>query len=412
MNQKLSQRQGVTLSYVPDYEISPPRGLDYTYTNFYPFGSDNLFPQATALFSRTSPIHRGIIKSKIIYMIGGGITTEDKALSYLLEKCNFEGENITAVLKKICRDDVTGGNAWLEVITDPRRSFVWFNHIDYTKVRRVKDKKAVLIHPDWTFYKGKLDSQIKELPMYPDFLNEVNEYGAAVSRSVYHIAEYEPEFVYYGIPGWIGGKDSILIDLKTNKWNLARLKNAFKVSGFLIVPVKDTAESDKILDYIESQHIGEGNQAKLMVLTKSRATEGEKGSSAQFIESKQEDEGSWSKLHEMGISDIVVAHSWFRALASLADNTGFDTRRILNEYEVARRTVIQERQDLYLSILKKIFLELKNYQAELTFINKPPAEDHSWKRIWEIRRDKGLDFNETDSEQQKIVIPSDYSVNN
>lgn len=405
-------RQGYTAGYVPDYEITPIRSLDYTYTNFYPFGLDNLFPQATALFSRSSPNHRGIIKSKVIYMIGGGITTEDKKLAYLLERCNFEGENITDVFKKICRDDNTGGNAWLEVITDPRRSFVWFNHIDFTKVRRVKDEKSVYIHPDWTYYRGKLDPRMTKLPMYPDFVNEVNEYGAAVSRSVYHICEYEPEFVYYGLPGWIGGKDSVLIDLKTNKWNLSRLQNAFKVSGFLVVPVKDTAEGDKLLDYIESQHIGEGNQAKLMVLTKSRSSEGEKGDRTQFIESKQDDEGSWTKLHEMGVTDIVVAHSWFRSLTSLPDNTGFDTRRILNEYEVARRTVIQEKQILYLNILKKIFGELTNYQADLRFVNNPPIEDHSWKRIWEIRKDKGLDFSETDPEQQKIVIPADYNVNN
>lgn len=408
----MANRQGYTLGYVPDYEIKPNKLTDYTFTNFYPFGVDNLFPQATALFSRSSPNHRGIIKSKVIYMIGGGISTDDKKLEYLVEKCNFEGENITDVFKKICRDDVTGGNAWLEVITDLKRSFLWFNHIDYTKARIVKGAKSIYIHPDWTAYNSKKDAAIKELPLYPEFLNEVNEYGAVVSRSVYHISEYEPEFVYYGIPGWIGGKDNVLIDLKTNKWNLSRLQNAFKVSGFLIVPVKDNEEGNKLLDYIESQHIGEGNQAKLMVLTKSRATEGEKGNQTQFIESKQEDEGSWVKLHEMGVSDLVVAHSWFRALASLADNTGFDTRRILNEYEVARRTVIAEKQGLYISVLKKIFAEVMNYQAELKFINVPPIEDHSWKRIWEIRRDKGLDFSETDPEQQKIVIPSDYGTNN
>ncbi len=149
-----------------------------------------------------------------------------------------------------------------------------------------------------------------------------------------------------------------------------------------------------------------------MVLTKSRATEGEKADAAQFLEQKQDDEGSWINLHNMSVTDIVVAHSWFRALTSLPDNTGFDTRRILNEYEVARRTVIHEKQELYLSIIKKIFMEQLNYEVELQFINNPPVEDHAWKRIWEVRRDKGLDFNENDPEQQKIIIPADYNVNN
>jgi hypothetical protein len=404
------ERHGVTLSYVPDYEITPVRLLDYTYTNFYPFGLDNLFPQATALFSRSSPNHRGIIKSKVTYMVGGGFKIEDPKLTYLLEKCNYEGENLNDIFKKICRDDNTGGNSYLEIITDPKRSFLWFNHIDYTKIRRIKDKKAVYIHPDWTYYKGKLDPKMKEIAMYPEWTIGTNEYGINVYRSIYQIAEYEPEFVYYGIPGWIGGKDSILIDLKTNKWNLSRLKNAFHTSGFLIVPVKDKGEANEVLDYIESQHIGEGNQAKLMVITKGRANEGEKADQTQFLETKQQDEGSWINLHNMGVTDIVVAHSWFRSLSGLADNTGFDTKRILNEYEIARKTVIHEKQELYLSIIKKIFAEQMNYDAELQFINNPPVEDYSWKRIWEIRENKGLDFDKNDPEQNKIVIPSEYNV--
>jgi hypothetical protein len=72
--------------------------------------------------------------------------------------------------------------------------------------------------------------------------------------------------------------------------------------------------------------------------------------------------------------------------------------------------VIHEKQELYLSILKKIFAEQMNYDAELQFINIPPVEDYSWKRIWEIRESKGLDFDKNDPEQQKIIIPSDYNI--
>lgn len=404
------EKKGVVLTYVPDYEINPVRLIDYTSLNFYPFGADNLFPQATALFARSSPNHRGIIKNKGTYMIGGGLFTEDKKLEYLLTRCNYEGESINDVLKRICRDDNTGGNAYLEVITDAKKSFLWFNHIDYTKVRKLRDKSSFYLHPDWTSYTGRSDSNLIEIPQYPEFQTSVNEYGASVFRSIYHIYEYEPEFVYYGLPGWIGGKDSLLIDIKTNKWNLARLKNAFKVSGFLIVPVKDTTEGDKLLDYIEQQHIGEGNQAKLMVLTKSRATEGEKADTAQFLDMKQDDEGSWNNLHTMGIQDIVVAHSWYRALTSLPDNTGFDTKRILNEYEVAMKTIIREKQDTYTNALKRIFLEQMNHEADLRFLNNAPVEDYSWRYIWEIRRDKGIDFNESDPVQQKLVIPTEYDV--
>jgi hypothetical protein len=400
---------GTVLNLVPDVEIKPVKTLDYSIQPFIPFGSDNLFPQATALFARSSPVHRGVINSKCNYMLGDGLTSEDKKIQYLFDKANFEGETIDKIASKYFRDKNTGGNAWMEIITDNRRSFLWFNHIDFTKCRLSKDGKSCLIHPDWTDYKGM--GEIKSLPIYPEFLSERNEYGVIVSRSVIQVKEYEPEFYYYGIPSWVAGKDSMMIDLKTNKWNLARLKNAFKVSGFLIVPVKDSKEGEEVINYIEDNHIGEDKQAKLMVLTKSRAQEGEKADAVQFVESKQDDEGSWDKLHSSATNDIVIAHSWFRSLTSIADNTGFDTKRILNEYAIARQTIIQHEQTIFLDVFKKVFKEQMGLDIDLQFINKPPIAEDSWLMIWEARRNRGEVYNENDPNQQKIIIPQGYALN-
>jgi hypothetical protein len=401
----MAKKIGTVMNFVPDYELKPQKVLtDYRIYDFLPFGYDNLFPQACALFARSSPIHRGVINGKVKY-ITAELQASNKKIVPLLTKANFEGESLSQVIAKSNRDNFTGGNRYVEIITDARKSFLWFNHIDFTKVRLSKDLETVQLHPDWWRYKGLKDVEVTTLPLYPDFEMMPSEYGMPVLRSVYHFKDYEPEFYFYGVPDWIAGQDAVLIDLKTNKWNLSRLKNSFMVSGFLVVPVKDKDEGAEVIDYIDKNHKGEGNQAKLMVITKSRGTEGEKADRTQFIESKQENEGSWENLHAQSLSDIVISHNWYRALTSIPDNTGFDTNRILNEYNVALRTVISSEQQTWLNFFKRIFLEQMNIESDLVFINKPPIEDTRYQYIWQIKKKRGDDdWSESDPNQQQMIM--------
>jgi len=384
-------------------EISPYSQLSTDTLDYYPFGGDNLFPQAMALFSRTSPNHRGVLNSKRIYTLGRDITTEDEAFNKgFLESCNFEEERFHDVLDRVEHDWLTTGNGWFEMITDRRGSFLWINHLDSTKCRLAKNGKEVYLHPDWSKYTGRSDKNKQALPLFPNW-TAGNTQGVATIRTVYHLKSYEPEFVNYGIPYWIAGKDAIQIDLKTNRWNLARLVNAFKISGIMFVPVKDKNESAQVLQRLKRDHTGDMNQEKLMVVTKARATENEKADQVQLIESNKEDRGSWLELHNMGLGDILVAHSWYRALTSLPDNTGFDTQRILNEYNVALSTYIQPRQNTIQRLINKLFKKIVNTEVDLMFINKPPVDTDDGMMLWEIRRDKGLDYDENDERQQRYI---------
>jgi len=371
--------------------------------DYIPFGSDNLFPQALALFSRTSPNHRGVINSKGFYSIGDGIMSEDSWLmdNFIL-KANYEGEMLEEVQSKVDHDEFTTGNGWFEIIRDKAGTFMWINHLDATKCRKAKDQPRVILHPDWSQDTGMNDKYRKTLPLYPNFESD-GEGPFAVERCVYHRFKYEPEFVHYGLPQWISGRDAVQIDLKTNKWNLARLINAFKLSGIMFVPVKDPTESKKVLDNIKKDYTGEGNQDKLMVVTKSRADINEKADQVQLIQNKQEESGSWLGLHDMSIGDIVVAHSWYRALTGIVDNTGFDTQRILNEYNIALSTFIKPRQKSWVRLYQKLFRETLNKEIDLQYNNQPPVDTDDAKYVWEVRKEKGLEYDETDPNQQKMI---------
>ena len=336
-------------------------------------------------------------------MIGQGITTQDGSDFEPLNFINYEGETIDDVVERLLFDENMLGNAYVEIITDARRSFMYLNHIDCTKVRRVKESESVVIHPNWPEDTGKSDKCRIYLPLYPHFEAVKAENGATLLRSVYHIKSYEPEFKTYGIPLWIAGKDSAEIDFKTNKWNLSRLENSFRVSGILIVPVSDEGEGRKVIKNIQSSNIGDGKQAKLLTIAKTRARENEKADTTQLIETKQDDDGSWINLHSQSLSDVIVAHGWYRSLTGIADNTGFETRRILNEYNIALSTVIKRRQSKYIKLLQKLFKEVGGVDVALKFNNKPPIEDYIYHYIWEAREAQGLEADPSKPEQAVII---------
>ena len=134
-------------SYTPSDKIRPFTRIDENYLDYIPFGSDNLFPNALALFARKSPNHRGVINSKVKYCLGDGIFPEDeknKELQTQIDSINQEGESLNQIQKKLYLDRFMTGNYDIELITDSRRSFLWVNHIDATKCRLSKDSKSII----------------------------------------------------------------------------------------------------------------------------------------------------------------------------------------------------------------------------------------------------------------------------
>lgn len=98
--------------------------------------------------------------------------------------------------------------------------------------------------------------------------------------------------------------------------------------------VDSEAQAEEIVRAAKSKFAGNPGQVMFMI------REGAEADTSRFIPIQSANEGDWHSLHQQATSDIVVAHSWFRALSGLDYNSGFDSERILHEYEVALNTVI------------------------------------------------------------------------
>jgi len=123
---------------------------------------------------------------------------------------------------------------------------------------------------------------------------------------------------------------------------------------------------------------------------------------AQFVEFSRNDEGNWVDLHIQSYNNMLSIHNWFKTLCSFfGEKTGFDTQRIINEYEIALNTSITTTQKRYLLIFSKIFSAFNYDSSTLEFINQSPVYRlNPVKYIWELRKDAGLDYNPKDVKQK------------
>ena len=384
------------IRYNDDYVKRPIIDETFRVLNVIEFGLDNLFPQSLALISRMAPNHRGVINSKVRYCKGAGIASDDTVFEKWAGRVNNTGETLDGVIEKLLRDEFVFGNKYIEIIIDRGRTGFAISHVDATTVRLHKDLQSVIINPDW---RDSLRKNDRVYPLYPVF-----EKIDGAMRSIMHVKEYEPEYYNYGLPAYIAGKTAAMIDWKSSQWNLTKIEKAFNISGIIFIPVKDSEESAKVMNYIKNNYTGAEARDTTLVITKSRATEGQKAEEVQVIEAGKQMTGDWESLRSANLNDLIVAHSWYRSLSGIADNTGFDTKRILNEYAIALATVIQPVQERYKSMITKLYSDILRKDIDFDFINRPPVDDGKGYYIWEIRKMKGLDYDENDPEQNKIVM--------
>ena len=366
---------------------------------FWRWGDDNLFPSALALMARRSTTHRRIINDKADYISGKGFVCDETAqprLRAFADRVNPLGESLRQVLNKLAFDKALFGNAFLEAVTDAQHSFLALYHQDATRCRIARDERHILLHHDWAAFKP---GEAQTLPLYPAF----EEQADGTVRSLIHYKDYEPMYTHYGVPPYIAGFGASAIAYKTDRWNISRLDNSFQLSGVLLLDsaVDNEAEAEKIMRLAEQKFAGNPGQVMFVI----RDGDENLKDNSRFIPISSQNEGDWQALHQQAVSDIVVAHSWFRTLSGLDYGGGFNADRILHEYEVALNTVILgEQAELLEPIREAIAAVLGEDASSLEIVNRPPTRSKPiYMKVWEARKADGLDYDPEDERQQAFL---------
>ncbi len=360
---------------------------------YWRWGDDNLFPLALAQMSRRSTIHRRIINDKADYIAGKGLVVdpEMKLTAQFVESVNGSSETLRQLLYKLSFDKSLFGNAFLEVVTDASRNFLSLYHHDASHCRVSKREGHIILHPTWVGFNVK---DAVELPLYPLF--EEQEDGTL--RSMVHYKDYEPTFDHYGVPPYIAGMNVSAIAYKTDMWNISRLENSFQMSGVMLLDdaVDSEAEAERVVRSAQERFGGKPGQVLFVV------KDGSDTDNSRFIPLSSSSDGDWIDLHDQAVSDIVIAHSWFRALSGLDYSSSYSAERIINEYEIALNTIILSEQEELLEPIKMLIQQfLDEDTSSLMIINRPPSSTKpDYMRVWEARKAEGLEYDPEDPTQQ------------
>ena len=363
---------------------------------FWRWGDDNLLPCALSLMSRRSTTHRRIINDKADYIAGKGFSynEQEPLLAQIVGRANGQGDSLRRILYRLAFDKALMGNAFLEIVTDEEHSFLSLYHQDASHCRLARDSQHILLHHDWSSFKGE---EAQSLPLYPRFERQAD----GTLRSIVHYKEYEPMFAHYGVPKYIAGMGVSAIAYKTDCWNISRLDNSFQLSGIMMLDatLESEAEAERLVQTAEKRFAGTPGQVMFVV------GGGDENNSSRFIPLESHNEGDWSALHDQATSDIVIAHSWFRSLSGLDYSAGFSAERILHEYEVALNTVILAEQEELLAPIKRILREVVGVDGtSLEIVNRPPTRSKPvYMKVWEARKADGLEYDADDERQQAFL---------
>ena len=280
--------------------------------------------------------------------------------------------------------------------------FLSLYHQDAVRCRVAKDSKHIILHHNWDNFSAK---DAISLPLYPNFECQAD----GTLRAIIHYKDYEPGFEHYGVPPYIAGLGVSAIAYKTDRWNISRLDNSFQPSGIVILDdaVDNEADAERIIRNAESRFAGKPGQVMFVV------KDGSENDKSRFVPISSDSDGDWATLHTQATNDIVVAHSWFRSLSGLDYSTGFNSERILHEYEIALNTVILGEQAEILEPLREVIESVLGIDtSSLEFVNRPPTRSKPiYMKVWEARKADGLDYDPEDESQQCFLSEiSKYNV--
>jgi hypothetical protein len=394
-----------TYSYTPLFNLKKSDfiNLRSNISEYVPLGLDNLLPTQLNKLAREVPVHRAILNAKTNYVIGKGLASNDPDLQRLIRFPNNIGLSLTELMRRIVFDYYVHGNAWIELVTDKKGSFLNLFHADASKIRIAAEEAAVIVHPDWENYNSS-DKLSQKISLFPYFTKGSD----GLYHAIYHIKDYEPEFYYYGLCSYFAGLRSIIITGLANVWNQRRLERHFSSPGLLVIPgVNDPADAQLLDNEFTKFQGADGEKAmELIIQYLSDPAPGTAAQMAQYLEFKRNEEGNWMDLHKQAEMSLITIHNWFRTLTPYSDDkSGFDRNRIISEYEIAMATIIRPHQEMFLQHLFIILSHFNIQSRDLDFINEPPVQKiNPYKFVWEVRRDQGLDFDPNDPIQQQLII--------
>jgi DNA-binding Lrp family transcriptional regulator len=217
--------------------------------DYIKYGEKNDYPDyLTYLFNKSSK-NNAIITGKADYIFGGGFENGNFIVNQLEESLND-------VAAKCILDVEIFGGFYLEVIYNYKGQICEVYHVDYSCLRKGKEKGY--------YYKENWNLLNKEQERYIEEFNHVNRTGS----QIYAYYEYRPNVRYYPLPMYIGCNNYIETDIEISKYYLSCIRNGMMPSKMIQFFTGEPTDDKKreIEARLEKKFSGSENAGKFFMV--------------------------------------------------------------------------------------------------------------------------------------------------
>lgn len=204
------------------------------------WGENNEFPQMLIDLYNTSPTHRAILNSKMKYISGKGLYSEDSRIQAWLNQANRFGESWNDIWKRQVRDNEIFNAQFIEVRQTRPNAKPSYYFMDASKCRLASDLKHIYFSEQWCEYRQKVYDhkyhqeyqrisapKTKKIPIY-DPESEFQSHYVMI-----HFVS-RPGMRYYPEPYYQASLADIRTDAKIANYNLNEITNNFALGGTII----------------------------------------------------------------------------------------------------------------------------------------------------------------------------------
>ncbi len=316
----------------------------------------NLYPNFLLELYNNSPLHKGIINSKIDYIIGDGLTVKggDTPITF---KPNAS-DSFNELISKLVNDYLIFNYYAIEVVYNKLNKPIQYNHIPAHKIRSNKDRSKFWYSNDW-FYEPNI------LLSYDVWSANGNPDG---NSKVFFFTSYSPSVNnIYPIPDYSGAIKSIETDIAIRDFQINNIENSFSVSSILTFFNSSPNDEVKraINQKIQNSYTGQ-NGGKIIV--------GFENKDGQAPDVQNISPTDWNEAYisvKADVTqDILTAHSVVSPMlfGIKTDGQLGGATELETAYEIFKNLYVKNRRNELESGLNRLFAEIN--LGELEFKDK------------------------------------------
>lgn len=256
MSQVEEEKKPVANVRVLFNEIDIPEGVEeVSKKGWVKWGKDNLYPQFLWYMVYNSPIHQGIVNTKVDYISSGGLTYVGDQTEWVdVERNGKSKYTLTEIVEAVTLDDVVSNSYYLVAELDLLTKKWFIDKIDFELIRPNEDGTLFYYSEDWSTDRQGDKTGYETIPSFFAVERQILAEDLTVTKCILQVKQASRQQRtlsktkkitggFFSIPSYNGGIDSILTDIEINAFRLSEVVNGY-MGGALVTFTNGIPESE------------------------------------------------------------------------------------------------------------------------------------------------------------------------